>query len=313
VLAAVADFDKNLAGRFDVVDLHPDPHLRLRMTLPIFRTGVLPTADGAVKPYVTIGAGPIPMVVVPGAADGLRTCVEVAPYLAWFYRHRAENCRLLILSRREPLSPDFGIQRHADDMIRILDELAWEPSVWECLSAAGPIGQWIAVKRPDLVRGLILSSTYDVVGPRTLKVLRQWIDIAGHREGMEAFSSTLEKKYRPPPEILAQIDPALLPAASAARDPQRLTCILQELLELDQRDVTPRITTPTLVIGGADDKVVPAQWQQEMAARIPSSSLELCPGYGHFNDMENPAYQMLIQQFAEQLATPAPASLLSAQ
>jgi len=92
------------------------------MPLPTFQAGLLPAADGAVKPFVTIGTGPLAMVVVPGAADGLRTCVEVALYLAWFYRHRAEQCRVLILSRRDPLPAVFGIERHADDMIRTIDE-----------------------------------------------------------------------------------------------------------------------------------------------------------------------------------------------
>ncbi|HEY3255554.1 MAG TPA: alpha/beta hydrolase [Polyangiaceae bacterium] len=269
------------------------------MSLPEFEIGFVPEPDGARKPYVAFGSGPISMVVIPGAADGLRTCAEVALYLAWFYRERARRCRITILSRREPLPSGFGIERHADDMIHTVQQLGCGPSVWECLSAAGPIGQWVAVKRPDLVRGLVLSSSYDYVGPRTRKVLAQWQSIAAHQAGIEAFSETLEQKYRPPRDVLEQLDPALLPKTAVPRGPERLTRILDDLVDLDQRSVTPRIACPTLVIGGADDRVVPPTAQREMAARISSSSLELCPGYGHFNDMENPAYEPRVQQFVE--------------
>jgi len=60
-----------------------------------------------------------------------------------------------------------------------------------------------------------------------------------------------------------------------------------------------RIACPTLVIGGADDRAVPAEIQRQMAARIPAAFLELCPGFGHFNDTENPAYEEHVQRFAK--------------
>jgi pimeloyl-ACP methyl ester carboxylesterase len=238
------------------------------------------------------------MVVVPGAADGLRTCVDVAIYLAWFYRERAQNSRVLVLSRRDPLPAVFGFERHAEDLIRAADELNAGPAVWECLSAAGPIGQWVAVKRPDLVRGLVLASSYDYVSPPTSRSLAQWRDIASDAKGLAAFSESLEHKFRPPPAVLARLEPACLPTAAGPPDPERLTRILAELFNLDQRSLTPRIVCPTLVIGGAEDRVVPPDVQREMAERIPTSRIELCTGYGHFNDMENPAYPQHIAEFA---------------
>jgi len=75
--------------------------------------------------------------------------------------------------------------------------------------------------------------------------------------------------------------------------------LLRELLNLDQRDIMPRIARPTLVVGGEDDRYVPAEVQREMAARVPNSELKLYPGFGHFNDMENPAYQPLVAHYAQ--------------
>lgn len=275
------------------------------MSLPEFQTGYLAEPDGARKPYLIMGAGDAAMVVVPGAADGLLTCVDVAVYLAWFYRQRAKSCRLLILSRRDPIPGGFGVRGHAEDMIRTIEALRWGPAVWECISAAGPIGQQVAIQRPDLTAGLILSSTYDYVECRTRKVLQKWLNLADQAGG-DLLWGMLEAKYRPPDDILSHVDPALLPDMASPRCVQRLKQIILELLDLDQRSIIPQIACPTLVIGGQDDRVVPAEVQRQMAARIPGSCLELCPGYGHFNDMENPAYQGFIERHLQAVFGLAP-------
>ncbi len=43
--------------------------------------------------------------------------------------------------------------------------------------------------------------------------------------------------------------------------------------------------------------MIPAGIQREMASLIPSSRLELYPGYGHGNDQENPDYERQFRAF----------------
>jgi pimeloyl-ACP methyl ester carboxylesterase len=274
-------------------------------SLPRFESGVLPASDGGGKAYVTIGDGPTPVVVVPGAADGVRIAVDVAPYLAWFYRRRARTCRLLILSRREPLPAGFGIDRHAEDLIETVEQLSWGAAVWECLSAGGPIGQSAAVRRPDLVAGLILASSFHRIADRTRSVFQQWSTMAADADGINFFWRMIEHKYRPPEEVLSQIDPARLASVARPRDPARLQRLLQELQDVEHSQVLPRIACPALIIGGADDRIVPADVQREMAALIARSRLEICQGFGHFNDMENPAYHEHVEHFVQPQRRPA--------
>jgi pimeloyl-ACP methyl ester carboxylesterase len=269
------------------------------MSLPEFRADHIELAPGTIQPYVLIGGGTTPMIVVPGAADGLRTCTDVAVYLAWFYRERVKDCRLLILSRREPLPADFGVEQHAEDMLSAVERLGFGPAVWECLSAAGPIGQRAATKRPDLVRGLILSSSYDHVTGKLKKSLERWLEIARQGGTSDPFWSVIEPKYRPPADLIAQLDPALLQGAATPRSAERFDNLLTPLLDLDQRSLVTQISCPTLVVGGEDDRSVPAEAQREMAQRISGAQLKLYPGFGHFNDMENPEYQPLVTQFAQ--------------
>ena len=58
-----------------------------------------------------------------------------------------------------------------------------------------------------------------------------------------------------------------------------------------------RISPPALVIGGEDDRVIPADVQREMAALIPKRMLILYPGYGHGNDQEYPDYARQVDLF----------------
>jgi pimeloyl-ACP methyl ester carboxylesterase len=39
-----------------------------------------------------------------------------------------------------------------------------------------------------------------------------------------------------------------------------------------------------------------------MAERIPNSQLQLFPSFGHFNDMDNPAYQPFVARYAQRVA-----------
>ncbi len=127
-----------------------------------YHTGVVPLPDGAQMPYLRLGTGAIPLLVIPDAGDGMATAHEAVRRLAWFFRPRSHDYQILYLSRRQPIPRHVTIEQHADDYAWALDHLQQPPSFVECNSAGSPIGQWLAVKRPDWVRGLILSVTLHI-------------------------------------------------------------------------------------------------------------------------------------------------------
>jgi pimeloyl-ACP methyl ester carboxylesterase len=268
--------------------------------LPIYEKGAITTPDGAVIPYVTMGDGPISIVAIPGAGDGLSTVTDTAIHLAWLYRRRAPQQRILLLSRRQPIPPGYGVKKHASDAVWAVEQLGWEKSIWECNSAGGPVGQWVAVERPDLVRGLILTSSLHRVNEQTRQVFEHWLALIEEDRWEELAWNTIELTYRPQTvNRYRSLVPLLGLAARPHLYPLRLRHILLELLEVDNRDILPRIACPTLVIGGEDDPVIPAEVQREMAELIPNSRLALYAGYRHGNDVENPAYQKEVKRFVD--------------
>lgn len=258
------------------------------------------TQDGAILHAMTLGDGAIPIAVIPGAGDGLATLDRTANRLALYFAKRRRRYRILILSRRQPLPAGFGLERHAEDCLEVLRQLQWSPCILECNSAGGPIGQHIAIRAPEQVRGLILSCTLHRSNPHTNAVVQHWLDLIARQDWIEfawssvalTFRASTVRRYRLLKPVLRWLSPP-------PQDPLRITHVLQELLDFDNRQLLPGLTCPTLVTGGMEDQIVPAEIQREMAALIPNSQLALYPGYGHGNDQENPAYERDVHAFAE--------------
>jgi pimeloyl-ACP methyl ester carboxylesterase len=267
------------------------------VVLPRYEKGLLTTPDGDRVPYLTLGDGPVPVVLIPGAGDGLATASDAALRLAYFYRKRAHRYRMLLVSRRQPIPQGFTVEQHAGDYARAMESLGWGASVIECNSAGGPIGQWLAVRRPDLVRGLILSCTLHRTDPHTRAVLERWAELARQERWDELNRSSVEHTFRPQTvEKYRRFFP-LVRLLPRPRYPERLERILEGLLDLDNRPILPGIGHPALVIGGEEDRVIPAYVQREMAELIPNGRLKLYPGYGHGNDQENPDYERQVDAF----------------
>jgi pimeloyl-ACP methyl ester carboxylesterase len=269
------------------------------MILPSYQKGTYQTQDGAVLHYLAIGRGEVPVAVIPGAGDGLTTLNKAALQLAWYYRGRAGRCRLLVLSRRQPVPEGFGLEQIADDLICLADEIGWEPSIWECNSAGGPVGQWIAVKRPDLVRGMVLTSTLHRSNPTTSAVVRHWLSMIEQGRWNDFTWSSVEYTFNPTTVRRYRLFKPLMRLASPPpKDPARIVNVLKPLLDFDNRPILGKIETPVLVTGGEGDRVVPAEIQREMHELIPDSRLKLYADYGHGNDQENPDYARQFNAFA---------------
>jgi pimeloyl-ACP methyl ester carboxylesterase len=270
--------------------------------LPTYTKGFFETPDRAQVPYVIIGDGPVPRVVIPGAGDGLSLVTDAALNLALFYRKQTERYRLLVLSRRHPFPSGFNMQQQADDMINAIDHLGFAKTVVECNSAGGPVGQWIAVKRPDLVAGLILSVTLHRSNPSTSAVVKKWLELVDDQCWPEFTMSSIEHTFTPKTVARYRMArPLLRFVAPPPKYPERLKHMLSQLLDFDNTPILPHIGCPTLVSGGEDDRIIPAEIQREMAQLIPQAELQLYPGFGHGNDQENPAYRPALDAFIDRI------------
>jgi pimeloyl-ACP methyl ester carboxylesterase len=268
--------------------------------LPGAQGGSLRLADGARMDWLQLGVGSLPVVVVPGAGDGLWTVKQTALLLAWRYRRRFHSQRLLVLGRREPIPPGFGAKEHAEDYAEAVDRLGWGPSVWECVSAGGPIGQWAALCRPDLIRGLILASSMHRADETLRSVLTCWLDLVRDRRWADLYWSIAVLNRRPAQLARYRSLRPFLRLVPAPRSPERFVNLLDGLMHLDNSTIAPKVGCPVLVVGGEEDRIITAAVQRKMAALIPNSRLVLYGGYGHAAPLEHPEYERTTRHFIEE-------------
>ena len=106
----------------------------------------LTTPDGATISGLRCGHGPIPLLVIPGAGDGLFTARDSALSLALYFWPRRHTYTITYLSRRDPIPPGFTLRDHARDFHWALTQLHWGPGLIEANSGGGPIGQLLAAE-----------------------------------------------------------------------------------------------------------------------------------------------------------------------
>jgi pimeloyl-ACP methyl ester carboxylesterase len=97
-----------------------------------------------------------------------------------------------------------------------------------------------------------------------------------------------------PHAFASGVDPALLAAFIEKKtgEPQPTAGYegqIAAVLAHDSFDRLPAIPAPTLVLTGADDRVIPAASSDVLAERIPGARLEVIPGAGHLFFVEKPA------------------------
>lgn len=78
-------------------------------------------------------------------------------------------------------------------------------------------------------------------------------------------------------------------------------CLLAMAGRTDTTSFLKKITLPTLIISGAEDKLTPPEVMREMADQIPNSKFVLVEGAGHMTPIENPeAVSEAIKNFLSQ-------------
>jgi 3-oxoadipate enol-lactonase len=178
----------------------------------------------------------------------------------------------------------FGMGSLVRDAEKLMDHLGVADAVFVGLSMGGIIGQGLAVKRLDLVRGLVLSNTGAKIGTPDM-----WNErIAGvAAEGVESVAdATMErwfsKGFRETPEL--QMWRTMLVRQPA----QGYMACMSAIAGSDMIAATSGLRLPALGIGGSEDGSTPPDMMRELMGLIPGSGFELIRKAGHLPCVEQP-------------------------
>jgi 3-oxoadipate enol-lactonase len=180
--------------------------------------------------------------------------------------------------------PPYAMGTLVRDAERLMDHFKLEDAVVVGLSAGGMVAQGLAVKRLDLVRGLVLSNT----APR-ISTAGIWSDRIDHvrREGLAALADgamerMLGRNWRQSPAVPA------LRSMLLATEPEGWMGVAAAVAGSDFYATTATLTLPTLAIAGSLDAATPPDMVREMADLIRGCRFQLLREAGHLPPADQP-------------------------
>ena len=196
----------------------------------------------------------------------------------------------------------------------LLDELGVGSAAVVGNSMGGFIGIELAIRFPERVERLVLVSAAGL----SIEYLRneRALGLLGALENRLAaytgwLASRSETLARRPGCAAADLRHRRTPSRAAARPARRragprlgqarLRARLDALTDYPIRDRLGEIACPTLIVWGAEDKLVPARDADEFARLIPNARKVVWPDTGHVAMLERPAaFNALLEAFLDE-------------
>ncbi|MEM9248687.1 MAG: 3-oxoadipate enol-lactonase [Pseudomonadota bacterium] len=233
-----------------------------------------------------------PLVLLHALGTDLRIWDTVVPLLP-------ERLRVVRIDMRGhglsdcPSGP-YKMGRLVSDAEAIMEALALKDAVVLGLSIGGMIAQGLAVKRLDLVRGLILACTGAKIGTPAL-----WADRirAAEAEGLDALADATLARWFPEP-FRSGPDAALTRTLMLRQPVAGWTGCAAAIAGTDYYTPTSGLRLPTLAIAGDRDGSTPPDLVRETAGLIPGARFVLLRKTGHLPCVDAaPAFAQAVSGF----------------
>ena len=190
--------------------------------------------------------------------------------------------------------PPYSMGALVRDAEKLMDHFKIREAVFIGVSLGGMVAQGLAVKRLDLVRGLVLSNTAAKIGSAEMWAART---AQVRQDGLAAYA---------PAALQRQLGPRWQdsPHAQMLRDlitgtnPDGWAGCAAAIGGTDFYTTTAALRLPALVVASSNDGTTPPDLVRETADLIPGARFHLMRGTGHFPMVEKPAeYAALLKDF----------------
>ncbi len=210
-----------------------------------------------------------------------------------------QNLRILCFDQRghgasDAPQPPYAMGALIRDAERMMDHFALKDAVVVGLSLGGMVAQGLAVKRLDLVRGLVLSNTAAKIGTPELWAARiEQVRATGlepYADGaMERMFGRGWRETAGMPRVRKMLTDT---------PPQGWIGCASAIAGTDFYTPTAGLTLPTLAIAGVNDGTTPPDLVRETAGLILGHRFHLMRGAGHLPMVDKPQdYADLLTDF----------------
>jgi pimeloyl-ACP methyl ester carboxylesterase len=232
-------------------------------------------------PYLRIGEGP-PLVMVQGLTPDhdipkgwqRRMALSYATPLAPHFTVYAVN-------RKRGLKPGESMSDIAGHLANAIEHDLGEPVFLQGTSTGGSVVLQLAVDRPELVRRLVVVASAYRLGPWGREEQAEMARLTREENGTEAWAYMLTGLLPAPLRRPARPLSRLVARSMVADDPSDMLVTLDAEDVFDVEADLPRITAPTLVIGGTKDPFYPRELIEGTAAGVQDGRVHLFEGWGH--------------------------------
>ncbi|EAU41102.1 beta-ketoadipate enol-lactone hydrolase protein [Fulvimarina pelagi HTCC2506] len=190
----------------------------------------------------------------------------------------------------------YSMSGLSTDLAALMDAFGISDAVVVGLSVGGMIAQDLALSRPDLLRGLVLSNTAHKIGDAA--AWNQRIDTI-RADGLDAIAEATMEKWFTPGFRRADNSAYQVNRNMFLRAPLEgyiATC--HALSKADYSDTVGDLSVPALCIAGDQDGSTPAELVKSLSDKIAGSQFEVIENAAHIPCVEQPeAYADRLEGF----------------
>lgn len=254
--------------------------------------------------YEIIGQGE-PLVMIRGISSNVDHWYEQVPVLSKKYQLLVFDNRGI--ARSSDPGGSFSTTDMAADTVGLMEAVGIKKAHVLGYSMGGMIAQEMALAYPEKVNGLILVATDCGISlrikakPEFSRLFSEMIRL-GTNEAKKAAACCLFAKqtFETRPDIIQCYTEVSLRFPAS---PKTLGRQWAAITQHDACNRLPNISSPTLVITGSEDELIPPQNAKVMAQRIPVAQMISIDGGGHLFLIEQPeAFNEAVISFLDGLS-----------
>jgi pimeloyl-ACP methyl ester carboxylesterase/DNA-binding CsgD family transcriptional regulator len=269
--------------------------------------------DGARIAYATSGTGP-PLVWVSHWVHHLKLDWEHPVWGPWLsllsksHRLIRYDWRGCGLSDRERI--DFSLEKYVDDLSAVIEAAGLQRFVLLGMSDGGAVAMAYAVRNPARLSHLVLycsqcrgrlarSTAPEQVEEANVRL--KMIELGWPSEGA-AFGQAYTSLYMPDASV--EQFRAYNELLRQTTSPANASGLVSSFFRYDIHDIVPQVRSPTLVLHGRGNAIVPFDEGRLVASLIPSARFVPLDSRNHILLENEPAWQQLVAALNDFLPTP---------
>ncbi len=221
-----------------------------------------------------------PLILVHGLNGDLTGWVLMMPEFSKHFRTVALDVR----GHGGTSKPDqpYSIKSFSEDLYEFMRKIKIPKAHIFGLSMGGAIAQQFALDHGEMIRSLILVSTFSYVDDHARRAFLKLKNSLA-QEGYPAFFDEVVKLAFTPQYIAANPGPLaeLKQKRIQINSPVAISRATDACLAFDLKDQIAKITIPTLVVSGREDVFTPVHLANQIHRSIRASEWKILEGVGH--------------------------------